>query len=251
MNAAWDGPLPGQRGLEMKRPQISLRVLMASDGVHLPSAAPDTACFFFLTEVKPRLTSMPCGAVVRVSPSAWRGLIRIFPQSHNRCNGCSLKGSVLFILGSWKGRSIKSILCVGKKMSACQSFFFFSPRHEVDQEGLCFQKIASLLRRNGKTPPALLSGTWLGHSGSCSLFLGWGVTEWAVLSKCTPLTMWRSGTQLGQGERQKEREASVGLTTIKIRLETQCWRQEESLVPSLVHSCLAPLVYCACTAQSL
>lgn len=31
---------------------------MASDGVHLPSAAPDTACFFSSTEVKPRLTSV-------------------------------------------------------------------------------------------------------------------------------------------------------------------------------------------------
>lgn len=29
-------------------------------------------------------------------------------------------------------------------MSACQSFFFFSPWHEVDQEGLCFQPSGKL-----------------------------------------------------------------------------------------------------------
>lgn len=201
MNAAWDGPLPGQRGLEMKRPQISLRVLMASDGVHLPSAAPDTACFFFLTEVKPRLTSMPRGAVVRVSPSAWRGLIRIFPQSHNRCNGCSLKGSVLFILGLEREGALNPFCVWVRKCQLAKAFSFFLPGMKLTRKGFVFSQVEnwifSLLRRNGKTPPALLSGTWLVHSGSCSLFLGWGVTEWAVLSKCTPLTMWRSGTQLG------------------------------------------------------
>lgn len=134
LRAASDGPVAQQWGEEMKQPRMNLELLMASDGVIFPQRP----------QIHPALCLQKSVVSVKCCVQQSSSFHRVHGEDSSACSsesGIGVFGKAVHVIHprSWKGRSIKSILCVGKKMSARQGFLFsLSRRQDVDQEGALF-----------------------------------------------------------------------------------------------------------------